>query len=201
MNWGTRVVVLCLSAVMVLMYFFPLWQIELQAPQYPEGLTMYIWLDQITGSDPHVLDNINILNHYIGMAKIEPDSIPELQYMPYIIGGLILFGLGVVLSNKPLLLWIWFILLAITGIAGIVDLYLWEYDYGHNLDPMAPIKIPGETYQPPLLGKKELLNIIAVSVPQVSGVIFTIILVITTILIAFQNKLVRLYEKLTKKAK
>lgn len=37
------------------------------------------------------------------------------------------------------------------GLIGFVDFYLWEYDYGHNLNPKAPIKIPGQSYQPPLI--------------------------------------------------
>ena len=40
----------------------------------------------------------------------------------------------------------------------MVDFYLWEYEYGHNLDPTAPIQVPGMSYQPPLIGYKMLLN-------------------------------------------
>jgi copper chaperone NosL len=59
---------------------------------------------------------------------------------------------------------------ALLGLLGLVDFYLWGYDYGHNLDPTAPIKIPGMSYQPPLIGSKELLNFTAVSFPHVGGV-------------------------------
>jgi copper chaperone NosL len=49
------------------------------------------------------------------------------------------------------------------------DFYLWEYDYGHNLDPNAPIKIEGQAYQPPLIGQKTLLNFLAKSYPHLGG--------------------------------
>ena len=69
---------------LVLMFVFPLWKITLLAPQYPKGLGMFIWINKITGTEPATLQNINIMNHYIGMKAIEPDSIAELTFMPYI---------------------------------------------------------------------------------------------------------------------
>ena len=71
--------------MLLLVFLFPLWSISLEAPQFPEGINMYIWVNQITGDTESTLQNMNILNHYIGMQKIEPDSIPELQYFPYIV--------------------------------------------------------------------------------------------------------------------
>ena len=42
------------------------------------------------------------------------------------------------------------------------DFWRWEYDYGHDLDfEHAIIKVPGMTYQPPLIGPKQLLNFTA----------------------------------------
>ena len=50
---------------------------------------------------------------------------------------------------------------------GMYDFYMWEYDYGHNLNPHAAIKIPGMAYQPPLIGSKQLLNFNAISMPHI----------------------------------
>ena len=49
------------------------------------------------------------------------------------------------------------------------DFYQWLYDYGHNLNPHAAIKVPGMTYQPPMLGYKQLLNFLAGSFPDIGG--------------------------------
>ncbi|WP_457622739.1 hypothetical protein [Persephonella sp.] len=153
------------SLVLIGVFFFPLWEIKLIAPQYPEGLKMFIWVNNITGGTPHDLYNINLLNHYIGMKPIKPEEIVELKIMPFIFGFLILFGLlTAILGNRKLLI-TWVVLFIILGIAGLVDFYLWEYDYGHNLDPKAPLKIPGMAYQPPLIGCKMLLNMQACSFP------------------------------------
>ncbi len=157
--------VLCLGALFV----FPMWKITLIAPQYPKGVTMYIWIDKITGSESGTLQNINILNHYVGMRPIEPESIPELQYFPYVIAGMILLGLLVAFSGKRSLWIAWLVVLFLLCAAGIYDFYLWEYDYGHNLNPDAPIKIPGMAYQPPLIGNKVLLNFLAKSWPWIGG--------------------------------
>ena len=58
------------------------------------------------------------------------------------------------------------------GLAALVDFYMWGYDYGHNLDPTAPIVVPGMSYQPPLIGTKQLLNFTAFSGPDIGGWIF-----------------------------
>jgi len=162
------------ALLLILTFFFPLWTIDLDAPQYPEGLGLRIWLNEISGLRPNDLQNINGLNHYIGMKVIEPDAIPEMDIMPYIMVFMILFGLlNAYLRNKNLI-YIWLILFVILGAIGIYDFYMWAYDYGHNLNPNAPIKVPGMTYMPPILGSKQLLNISAQSYPSVATFIILI---------------------------
>jgi len=160
-----------LAVLLPLMLFvFPLWKITLTAPQYPDGVSMYIWINKITGDTESTLQNINILNHYVGMKYIVPDSIPELKYFPWVVGGMSLLGLiFFMLRKKPLYL-TWVVIFVILGGLGIYDFYLWEYDYGHNLDPKAPIKVPGMAYQPPVIGSKMLLNFKADSWPALGGV-------------------------------
>lgn len=166
----SRLYILIGSIALVLIYFQPLWYIALEAPQYPEGVEMYIWVNKITGQSESTLQNINILNHYIGMQAIEPDSIPELKIFPYIGGLLILFGLLVWWFNNPKWLYAYGFSLLILSVLGILDFWLWEYDYGHNLDPRAAIQVEGMSYQPPLIGSKWLLNFKAVSYPHIGGI-------------------------------
>lgn len=165
----TRLALAFAALLLVLMYLFPIWKITLDAPQYPEGLGMYIWIDTVTGEKPQDLANINGLNHYIGMKTIEPDTIPELKLMPWLIGGLLVLGLGAAAGGKRWMLYTWVGLFLIAAVTGLVDFYLWEYDYGHDLDPTAAIKVPGMNYQPPLIGSKQLLNFVANSWPSWGG--------------------------------
>lgn len=160
--------ILAIAAVMML-FVFPMWRITLYAPQYPHGVTMYIWINKIDGEEPGTIQNINILNHYVGMKYIEPDSIPELVYFPYVILALTGLGLLVALWNHRWGYLGWFILFGILAALGLYDFYLWEYDYGHSLSDTAPIKIPGASFQPPLLGTKDILNFVAESYPHTGG--------------------------------
>ena len=165
----SKVLMLVGSLLLLLLFVTPLWRITLEAPQYPGGITMYIWINKITGDTPYTLQNINILNHYVGMQYIEPDSIPELKYFPYVIVAMVIFGIITSLTGKRKLMLTWVLVMAALGALGLYDFYLWEYDYGHNLDPNAPIKVPGMAYQPPVIGSKMLLNFNAISYPYWGG--------------------------------
>lgn len=140
------------------------------APQYPEGLEMKIWIDNLSG-DVRI---ISALNHYIGMKHIEVSMFPEFKYMIYIVGAMIAIGILTAIINRRVMLVIFATLIVAGGIAALVDFYLWGYDYGHNLDPTAPIVVPGMSYQPPLIGTKQLLNFTAYSGPAIGGWIFLI---------------------------
>lgn len=142
-----------------------MWKIYLEAPQYPEGLELHIWINKLGGSSESVLQNFNILNHYIGMEPIHADSFAELKYMPYIVIFFMVTGVIVALLGKRKLVLYWVLLLAIGGAVGVADFYYWLYKFGTNLSPEAPIKVPGMTYIPPLLGHKTLLNFNALSLP------------------------------------
>ena len=155
------------SLVLVMVYLFPIWRIDLNAPQYPEGIGLKIWVDNISGKNPNDLKNINGLNHYIGMKEIEPDSIPELNLMPPIFAFLIVSGLLIAAFGNRKWVMTWLGVFVLLAIAGLVDFYLWEYDYGHNLNPDAAIKVPGMSYQPPLIGTKQLLNMRTTSMPDI----------------------------------
>ncbi len=171
----SRVLVALAALLMVSAYFVPLWQILMWAPQYPEGLEMDIWINNITGD----VKIISALNHYIGMKHIEVEMFPEFTYMIYIVGSLIGFGLLAAIINRRFMLWSFIGLLVTTGVAALVDFWLWGYDYGHNLDPTAAIVVPGMSYQPPLIGTKQLLNFTAFSGPDIGGWIFVASALIT----------------------
>jgi len=146
-----------------------MWRITLLAPQYPDGVEMHIYVNKIGGATPGTLQNINILNHYIGMKKITPESIPELKFMPPIVIFFIAAAFISAFLDKSWLYGTWTILLIIILVIGLYDFYLWEYDYGHTLDPKAPMKFEGESFQPPLLGRKDIINFTAISMPHIAG--------------------------------
>lgn len=151
------------------LFIFPLWNISLYAPQYPEPIGMDIWVNKIADHNPNDIQNINILNHYVGMQEI-PEEMEEFRIFPQVIISMVVLGVIIGFIGKPKLYLVWFILMALLGIAGMYDFYLWEYDYGHNLKETAAIKFTDSegnpmAYQPPLIGSKTILNFRAVSMP------------------------------------
>jgi copper chaperone NosL len=152
---------------LLLIFLFPIWQITLIAPQYPKGISLFIWLNKLSGDSPATIQNINILNHYIGMKYIDEASFKELIYFPYIIISFFVLGIIAALSKKRWLVFTWVGLLLVASFFGMYDFYLWLYDYGHNLSSTAPIKFEGQVYQPPLFGEKYLLNFLAKSYPHI----------------------------------
>lgn len=167
---------LMIASALILLgaFLFPIWNINLEAPQYPEGIGLRIWVNQVTGEKEFDLKNINGLNHYIGMKPIVPDAIPELNYMPYILIFLSLTGILIAFLKKRKMLLVWIVFVLVVMSIGLYDFYMWGYDYGHNLDSTAPIKVPGMSYQPPVIGTKKLLNITATSLPGLGSILIFI---------------------------
>jgi copper chaperone NosL len=62
--------------------------------------------------------------------------------------------------------WGWLATFAVLGTAGLLEFYAWNHDYGTQPGPDAPIKIPGMTYEPPMLGVEQLLNMTTSSWPS-----------------------------------
>jgi copper chaperone NosL len=161
----SRIILGLASLLLIATYFLPIWRIDLFAPQYPEGLVMRIWLNDIKGD----VEIINGLNHYIGMRHIHVDMFPEFEFLVYVVAFYIVLGLAVaIIGNRKILFW--YLIFTLFGAAfALYDFYRWGYEYGHNLDPTAPIKVPGLSYQPPLIGHKRLLNFDAYSYPDSGG--------------------------------
>jgi len=162
---SSRILVAFASGALIAVYFLPAWRIDLFAPQYPEGLSMYIWINNLSGD----IDIINGLNHYIGMKHISVEMFPEFRYLPYVVGFFMLLGMAAAVSGKRKLLFTYVLFTITGGILVLYDLYRWGYAYGHELDPKAAIQVPGLSYQPPVIGHKRLLNFDAYSFPDVAG--------------------------------
>lgn len=160
-----KIMIFTAGILLLLSVFVPIWRIELDAPQYPEGLKLQIFANKIGGD----VEIINGLNHYIGMATLHTENFVEFSVLPYLLPFFALLFIIVGISGKPN--WLLFIIFVfvIFGIVAMIDFYRWNYNYGHNLDPNAAIKVPGMAYQPPLIGYKQLLNFGAYSVPDIGG--------------------------------
>jgi copper chaperone NosL len=169
----SKILMIIGSFLLLGLFVFPLWNITLEAPQYPIPLGMDIHINKF--SDTHEFDvkNINLMNHYVGMKYI-PDTIPEFKIFPWAIGAMVVVGILIGFFGNYKWFLVWFVVMGLLGIAGMYDFYLWEYDYGHNLDPKAimSFKNPDGSqmgFQPPLFGSKDILNFKAHSYPRLGA--------------------------------
>jgi copper chaperone NosL len=163
-----RILLLFCAAALAVVLFVPMWRIELDAPQYPEGLTLLIFTNKLGGN----VDIVNGLNHYIGMKTLHAADFMEFTLLPYFVGFFAALALFVAIMARPKLLYAFFILFMLFALLSMVDFWRWEYNYGHDLNPDAAIIVPGMSYQPPLIGFKQLLNFGAYSIPDIGGWIF-----------------------------
>ena len=161
----SKFLLILIAALFVSSLFLPMWRIELDAPQYPEGLVLQLFTDKIGGD----VEIINGLNHYIGMATLHTENFLEFTVLPYIMMFFAVLSLLVIFINKRKAVLFYGILLVLFVVLAGIDFYRWNYKYGHNLDPNAAIKVPGMAYQPPVLGYKQLLNFGAYSIPDTGG--------------------------------
>ena len=173
------------------LFIFPLWNITLEAPQYPIPLGMDIYINKFEGTNEFDIKNINLMNHYVGMQNI-PKTITELKIFPIAIIVMVFLGVFIGFKANYKMYLGWFILMSILGIAGMYDFYLWEYDYGHNLDPKAIMKFTNPDgsvmgFQPPLMGTKHILNFTAHSYPRL-GAYFMFVGMMLTVVAFFIGK-------------
>src|SRR6476661_584991 len=82
LKFWTRTTVFISALLMIVVLFFPMWQIQLTAPQYPEGLGLKIYPGKLGGD----VEIVNGLNHYIGMKTLHTKDFIEFTILPYCIG-------------------------------------------------------------------------------------------------------------------
>lgn len=168
------------SLLLLGLFKFPLWNIMLGAPQYPDPLGMNIFINGIKGVSEFDIQNIDGLNHYIGMKTIpKPEEMWEFRTFPFVIGGMAFLGVLIGFLGffgKISYHWFlgWFILMSVLGVLGMYDFNSWLIEYGTDLDPHAIMKMTNLdgtplTYEPPLLGSKKILNFTAHSYPRIGA--------------------------------
>lgn len=187
LNTLSRVLILAACVLLVLTFFFPLWHIHLVAPQYRDGLDMWIYSWQLVGGrEGQDIAEINLLNHYIGMAEIHEADFWEMQVIPFAIGFFILFGLRAAVFGKMsnvidhVVLFLYFSLFSLAAFVYRL------YSYGHELDPRAPMNV--DPFWPTLVGTKQIANMTQTSLPGISSYLILLALICLSLAIFFSRK-------------
>jgi hypothetical protein len=165
---GPRLLVVGAALLLVAVYFFPLWNMTMFAPQYPEGLRLDVYSYKLVGgNNGQDIPEINILNHYIGMRDLVTDDFTEFKWLPFTVGVLGLLYLRAAVMGTvgglldTLVLNIYFSMFAFWSFGYRM------YSYGHNLSPTAAVKVA--PFMPPMFGGKQLANFEVYSYPQAAA--------------------------------
>lgn len=148
LRYGTPGFLLLVARVLLLVsLFLPYWHMELHAPQYPNNLHLTAYLNHLSGD----VEEIDGLNHYIGMRPLEEAAQVERSIGVYImIFFVVLLELASYIHSR------WAVLLVAPVIlfpgVFLLDLHLWMSHFGMNLDPHAPLSSAIEPFVPPILG-------------------------------------------------
>jgi nitrous oxidase accessory protein len=130
----------------------PLWQMTMRAPQYPKGLRLYAFGTRMEGD----LSELNILNHYIGMPAVEAPAL-ETSMFPIGIGLLVVLCLA-----APAHVWLRRTAVAAAALMPIgilADLQWRLYEFGHTLNPTAPIRL--KPFTPLVIGQTQMGNFVS----------------------------------------
>ncbi|HWM25299.1 MAG TPA: hypothetical protein VNP98_10775 [Chthoniobacterales bacterium] len=182
LNFVSRLFLLAAAVAIAASFFFPLWKMHLVAPQYSDGLDLYIFSYKIQGgglNGQHLVE-INNLNHYIGMKPIQQADFLEMRWIPFVFGLIILLILRSIVFGEMSNVVDLFALYTYFGIFSIGSFWYRLYEYGHNLDPMAPMRI--EPFTPLLIGVKQIANFRESSFPQAGA--YLLLLSVLLILLA-----------------
>jgi len=157
-------VVLALSVVaLALTFTAPLWSMDFSAPQYPQGLSLSIFAHTVTGD----LQEINTLNHYIGMHRIDRAELSDLDWIPFGIGMLAILCLRVAaIGDLRSLVDLSVLFLYFSAFSGARFVYK-LYVFGHDLDPKAPFEV--DPFTPAILGTKQIANFTTTSLPALGS--------------------------------
>lgn len=143
----STVLFIAASALIVASIFFPYWHMRLNAPQFPKGLDMWVYVDHMEGD----ISTIDGLNHYIGMKPLKEAAQIERQLAPLAMGVIVLMIAATAFIHRkwfaPLVLPAMFFPLIFLG-----DMYLWLRHYGQSLDPRAALSSSVKPFTPTVLG-------------------------------------------------
>ena len=155
LHWGPSLLWIVAAVLLIVSAAFPYWGMVLEAPQYPGGLKMRVFVNEMTGDKDPTLDEVSEidgLNHYIGMKSLyEAAELERAIAVPV----LLLFTAFLVVAAVWRRRWVWLLVVPAIGFpfAFLADLGLWMRHYGQNLDPYAPLSSAIHPFVPPVLGE------------------------------------------------
>lgn len=152
------IIMILAAFILFISIFFPYWKLTLFAPQYPDGLEAEMYVNRLSGD----IQEIDGLNHYIGMKPMGEAAVLERTLSVFMIVGVVLLIIGTLFVHSPLALFLC-IPAILYPIFFLGDLYFWMRTFGMNLDSNAPLSNAIEPFVPPLLGEGKIAQFLTVA--------------------------------------
>jgi len=185
----SRLIILAGALILLLSYVLPLYQMTLYANQFPDGLIIKIYSHGLVGGKTAARDDlreVNTLNHYIGMRPLLESDFSEFNWIPLMIGVFFILALRTIVVGKMSNLVDTLVLFAYFGLFSLWSFYNRLYQYGHNLDPTAAVKVP--PFMPPLIGSKQIANFTVYNLPGLASYFMVAFVVALFIAILLSRK-------------
>jgi copper chaperone NosL len=150
------------ALLLIVSLLLPYWVLRLDAPQFPNGLTITAYVNRLTGD----VGELEGLNHYVGLGSFQDAATFErsiaiaaiVMLAGLLIASFLIHSRWVLLLVLPALLFPFIFL---------IDLQFWLWDFGHHLDPAAPLaKAVGE-FTPPIFGPAEIAQFDTLALPGI----------------------------------
>ena len=171
-----RWLLVLLIVPLLVSFAFPLWRISMKAPQYPNGLYMDIYSHKLVGgNDGHDVQEINVLNHYIGMHTITREELRDLDWIPFAMIAMALLSLRAALLGKVRTMIDLSMVAAYVSLIAFARFVYMLWEFGHDLDPKAPVEV--EPFMPVVIGSKKIANFMTHSMPQFGSVLMGVFVV------------------------
>jgi len=187
LNTKSRILLIVAAIVLAPTFFYPLWYMQFWSYQYPDNLTLYIYSHKLDGGDDgNDITEINILNHYIGMAELEEENFTELKWIPLALGIFLVLTLRAAVFARVGKIVDVLMLFSYFGLFSLWSFWYKLNAYGHELDPRASIKI--EPFTPPIFGFEQVGQFKVWSYPHVSSYLLGVFALLLVLAIVFSLK-------------
>ncbi len=148
------------AMLLIVSLLLPYWILKLSAPQFPKGLTVTAYVNRLTGD----VGELEGLNHYVGLGSFQDAATFErsiaiiaiIMLAGLLVAALLIHSRWVLVLVTPALLY---------PVIFLIDLQYWLWDFGHHLDPAAPLAAAVGEFTPPIFGPAEIAQFDTFALP------------------------------------
>jgi copper chaperone NosL len=148
------------SLLLIVSLLLPYWVLNLDAPQFPGGLRVMAYVNRLVGD----VGELEGLNHYVGAGSFEDSAVLERSVSIF---AIVMLAALLVAALRIHSRWVTVLVLPalLFPVVFLADLQYWLWQFGHNLDPRAPLAAAVGEFTPPIFGPAEIAQFTTFALP------------------------------------